>query len=102
MGRYKGKQCEEQNKCYMHCLNGGTCVTDAEDDDHVYCHCPPAFYGSRCNLHYGVQEDQGQREHSLDNTAINSLTVTIVSVSIVSVALVAVLVYLLVFLLHRR
>ena len=40
--------------------------------------------------------------HNLDNTAINSLTVTIVSVSIVSVALVAVLVYLLVFLLHRR
>ena len=37
-----------------------------------------------------------------DNTAINSLTVTIVSVSIVSVALVGILVYLLVFLLHRR
>ena len=34
--------------------------------------------------------------------AINSLTVTIVAVSIVSVALVAALIYLLVFLLHRR
>ena len=49
-----------------------------------------------------IISDVGLANHNLDNTAINSLTVTIVSVSIVSVALVAVLVYLLVFLLHRR
>ena len=55
----------------------------------------------KSNLTYCIA-DPSQREHNLDNTAINSLTVTIVSVSIVSVALVAVLVYLLVFLLHRR
>jgi len=97
--RYKGEHCQHLNKCFMHCMNGGTCVTDVKDGDNVFCHCPPAWYGSRCGLPYG---DPGQREHSLDNTAINSLTVTIVSVSIVSVALVAILVYLLVFLLHRR
>ena len=47
---------QEQNKCYMHCLNGGTCVTDVENEDHVFCHCPPEYYGSRCNLHYGGQD----------------------------------------------
>jgi len=99
--RFKGKLCQEQNKCYMHCLNGGTCVTDVENEDHVFCHCPPEYYGSRCNLHYGGQDDP-HTPQNIDNTAINSLTVTIVSVSIVSVALVAILVYLLVFLLHRR
>jgi len=97
--RFKGKYCQDQNKCYHHCLNGGTCFSDG---DHVVCHCPVAYYGSRCNLHYGAAEDSGTGSHNVDNTAINSLTVTIVSVSIVSVALVAVLVYLLVFLLHRR
>ena len=60
------------------------------------------FYAHPKNQELISNSDSGMGSHNVDNTAINSLTVTIVSVSIVSVALVAVLVYLLVFLLHRR
>lgn len=43
----------------------------------------------------------GSRE-SLDNEAINSLTVTIVTVSIVALALLGALVYLVIFLVHKK
>ena len=41
-------------------------------------------------------------KESLDNDAINSLTVTIVTVSIVALALLAALIYLIVFLVQKR
>ena len=43
----------------------------------------------------------GSRE-SLDNDAINSLTVTIVTVSIVALALLGALVYLIIFLIQKK
>ena len=43
-----------------------------------------------------------ERELSPDDKAINSLTVTIVSVSLVALALVGALIYLLVFIIHRK
>lgn len=49
-----------------------------------------------------MENSRANEQIVVDNTAINSLTVTIVSVSIVSVALVGALIYLLVFLVHRR
>ena len=41
-------------------------------------------------------------EHSIDNQAINSLTITIVAVSIVSVCLVGAVLYLVYFTINRR
>lgn len=66
--------------------------------DRVDCHCPPAYYGTRCHIPMQTKE----RQHEVDNTAITSMTVTIVSVSIVAVVLTAGIIYLIVVMTRRR
>ena len=99
---YSGQHCQltEPWPEDSHCLNGGspsTAATAGQEEGEVpRCLCAPGYSGSRCQLVAG-----GARQE-VDNTTINSLTVTIVSVSMVSLALVAALVYLVYFTLHRR
>ena len=76
-------------------MNGGSLEIDNEGGPPT-CICLKGFHGFRC------EESSSAIEHSIDNTAINSLTITIVAVSIVSVALVGAVVYLVYFTMHRR
>jgi len=92
--KHTGERCESLNRCYKHCLNGGSCFSDGNT---VRCHCLEGWTGGRCSLRF----EEGGRD-SPDNEAINSLTVTIVTVSIVALALLAALVYLVVFLIQKR
>lgn len=87
---YSGSRCNKVG--YTHCLHGGSLTTGSE------CVCPEGFHGSRCEHRESVDTSL----HQIDNTAINSLTITIVSVSIVSVALVGAVIYLVYFTTHRR
>ena len=97
--RRAGPDCGETNRCFQHCLNGGTCHQDQEAGGSVFCTCPDNYYGPRCNFPH---QSNTERKLELDNTAINSLTVTVVSVSLVSIVLVAALVYIVYFLVQRR
>lgn len=90
--RYRGVYCQDNN--YGQCMNGG--YLNIDNENQPICICPKGFHGFRC------EENTNAMEHSIDNTAINSLTITIVSVSIVSVALVGAVVYLVYFTMHRR
>ena len=91
--RYRGVYCQDNN--YGQCMNGGSLEIDNEGGPPT-CICLKGFHGFRC------EESSSAIEHSIDNTAINSLTITIVAVSIVSVALVGAVVYLVYFTMHRR
>ena len=94
--RWRGPECQFEDRCYKHCLNGGSCTE--LPGDRVECHCPPDFYGSRCHIPLQTEE----RVHEVDNQAITSMTVTIVSVSIVAVVLTAGIIYLIVVMTRRR
>ena len=96
--RWRGSACQHEDRCYKHCLNGGTCRELG--GDRVQCNCPPRFYGSRC--HIPVQTQESAHVHEVDNQAITSMTVTIVSVSIVAVVLTAGIIYLIVVMTRRR
>ena len=91
---YSGPRCEQAS--YTHCHHGGSLTRDKETGE-ARCVCPEGFQGFRCEL-----QSEGASLHHIDNTAINSLTITIVAVSTVSVALVGVVVYLVYFTTHRR
>ena len=91
---YSGPRCEQAS--YTHCHHGGSLTRDKETGE-ARCVCPEGFQGFRCEL-----RSEGASLHHIDNTAINSLTITIVAVSTVSVALVGVVVYLVYFTTHRR
>ena len=94
--RFRGLRCEAE--VYGHCMHGGSPYQDL--DGTTRCICPQGFHGFRCELQQEL--DSGAMEHSIDNTAINSLTITIVAVSIVSVCLVGAVLYLVYFTINRR
>ena len=48
--RFSGEYCQSINRCYKHCLNGGTCFSDGSS---VRCHCTPGWTGGRCALNFG-------------------------------------------------
>ena len=81
-----------RGELHHHCLHGGTPGLET-------CHCLPGYSGFRCQM---PVSDSAGTQHDVDNSTINSLTVTIVSVSMVSLALLAALLYLVYFTLHRR
>jgi hypothetical protein len=55
--RYSGEYCQYANKCYKHCLNGGTCIAGSGGGggNSVVCHCPPGWKGGRCQLNFGSE-----------------------------------------------
>ena len=52
--KFSGEYCQNMNRCYKHCLNGGTCFSDGGS---VRCHCREGWTGGRCSLNFG---DGGQ------------------------------------------
>lgn len=48
--RFSGEYCQSINRCYKHCLNGGTCFPDGSS---VRCHCTQGWTGGRCALNFG-------------------------------------------------
>ena len=46
---YKGVYCQDKNRCYKHCLNGGTCYYEGTS---VRCHCLEGWSGSRCSMNF--------------------------------------------------
>jgi hypothetical protein len=97
--RWRGVKCQHEDRCYKHCMNGGTCRELARD--RVQCHCPPGYYGPRCNIPL-MTKDRLPQQHEVDNTAITSMTVTIISVSIVAVMLTGGIIYLIMVMTRRR
>ena len=53
--KYSGEYCQYANKCYKHCLNGGTCFPGPSS---VVCHCPPGWKGGRCQLNFGSEGEE--------------------------------------------
>ena len=51
--KYKGAFCSEKNRCYKHCLNGGSCYDDGVSST-VRCHCPEGWSGGRCSMNFNA------------------------------------------------
>ena len=47
--KHTGERCESLNRCYKHCLNGGSCFSDGNT---VRCHCLEGWTGGRCSLRF--------------------------------------------------